>query len=362
MHVSQRQIARELNVSVATVSRSLSDSTRISDATRRRVREAAARLGYAGLGTGSRGSRPELAPDADASNRGERRAKMMGALVQTDDPTLQNWAGFVRYRYLHGASAAAQELGVAVGVHFVGRAERDRVAEPDHQPAGMRRGQFGGALLIGHFPEDQIARLAEALPCVRVGFRHPQIAVDCVDKDELHGITLAVDHLHGLGHRRIGFVGDRQHESYMHARFAAYTDQVLEHGLEFTGEQIINVSREALGDQCVAERVAAQVQRGVRAWVCGNDAVGYHLVQGLLGRGLRVPEDVSVVGVDDIAPPPGLPKLTSVAPPFEGIGAVALRRLLERIERPDDEPVTIELRCELSQGQTTANAEEAAYG
>src|SRR5204862_399489 len=85
----------------------------------------------------------------------------------------------------------------------------------------------------------------------------------------------------------------------------------------------------AAGWDAQADAVAGRITRGVTAWLCSVDTVGYQLRQNLVRRGLRVPRDVSITGYDADEPMFGLPSLTSVRVPFIEMGACAMDRARE---------------------------------
>ena len=94
---------------------------------------------------------------------------------------------------------------------------------------------------------------------------------------------------------------------------------------------------------------------GVRAWVCVSEPVGWQLTDRLRGHGLRVPEDVSVVGFHPPERPrTNKPRLTSVRASYEVIGAAALKKVLYRIQNPAESTRTILFPGELTIGETTA--------
>lgn len=154
------------------------------------------------------------------------------------------------------------------------------------------------------------------------------------DRADLVGINnrqagyLATEHLVGLGCKRIGFIAYQGAASTISGRMAGYQDALRAHGL---AEGIDSVLRIAPED----ERVAIGGGQEMEAFVCVNDRVAGLLMHTFLARGFRIPEDVRLVGIDDVAYANLLPvPLTTIRQPCREIGAAAMRAMLERVDQP----------------------------
>jgi DNA-binding LacI/PurR family transcriptional regulator len=153
-----------------------------------------------------------------------------------------------------------------------------------------------GMILIATPRDPRAVHLAaEHLPCVYIGgdVRHGGIAV--IDTDNTQGIRLAVDHLAGLGHRHIVHIGGRT-EGHIAERAAAYTARMAEAGLParaWFGQNDIDTGRRGV------DALLADAPRPT-AIIAANDAIAIGAIDRLHGLGLKVPEDISVIGFDDI--------------------------------------------------------------
>jgi len=138
---------------------------------------------------------------------------------------------------------------------------------------------------------------------------------------------IATEHLIRLGCTRIGFLGYHGSASTVSARAAGYEAALAEFGLPSI-ERYVAASAESLEPN-------TNESPGIEGWVCVNDRVAGQLMHNLLGVGMRVPQDVRIVGIDDAGYASLLPvPLTTVRQPCGIIGEAALATMLDRIKKP----------------------------
>jgi DNA-binding LacI/PurR family transcriptional regulator len=181
-----------------------------------------------------------------------------------------------------------------------------------------------------------------------------------VTNDDFHGGALAVAHLAGLGHRRIAWVeppAESGRTVHTLPRWEGCRHAMRARGLPLVGRV---VARGQVGTGPLPAETVAEL-RQFTGLVCYNDDLAWAAIQGLRAAGARVPEDVSVVGYDDVAVAQSL-GITTVHQPIEEIGVEAVRILLERIEDPDLPPVHRCLKPELIIRKTTGPAAPRAPG
>jgi GntR family transcriptional regulator, arabinose operon transcriptional repressor len=173
-----------------------------------------------------------------------------------------------------------------------------------------------------------LLQLAEAKIPVVLLDRRPADAPE-QGRPDLVGINnrqagyIATEHLIKLGCRKIGFMAYHGSEATINARFAGYRDALLAHGLH---DEI-----EALGHRD-GEKAAVEP---LEAYVCINDRVAGQLMHAFLSSNLRIPDDIRIVGIDDVSYASLLPvPLTTVRQPCQAIGEAALATMLDRIDRP----------------------------
>jgi GntR family transcriptional regulator of arabinose operon len=151
---------------------------------------------------------------------------------------------------------------------------------------------------------------------------------DLAGLDNQRAGYLAANHLLQLGSRRIGFVAYRHQASTVKARIAGYKEALAAHSGERADGPVFFAAPNRSLD-------LPAKSRNCDAFVCANDRVAGHLMQALLSQGKRIPDNVRLVGIDDVNYAGLLPvPLTTVRQPCHEIGEAALRLMLERIERP----------------------------
>jgi DNA-binding LacI/PurR family transcriptional regulator len=314
--VTMQDIARVSGVSQSTVSRVLNDAATtvpIAAVTRERVLEAAGRLGY----------RPN--PLA----RGLRGAKTMllGIIVrEIADPffasaveAVSMWARDRSHNVVLGS--AHSEADEAIELHAV--------LETRHCDA---------IIILGDMRDqprllDDLA--ASKVPVVALWTGSTLAGIDTVNVDNRAGVGLAIDHLHALGHRRIAFIGESQHGDIRERR-AAFVDRLTRLGMPPADDQIVPaVTDPGAGADAFRQLIAAP--RPPTAVITATDNLAVGVLHAAYGLRLAIPEQVSVVGFDDIplaaytAPP-----LTTVHNPITEMAELAVDLA---IDRPSTEAV-----------------------
>lgn len=310
-NATMHDVARIAGVSARTVSNVVNDFRWVSPATRRAVLDAIAEVGYV----------PNL------SARGLRQGRM-GALSLVI-PELRNpWFTEVA----DSVMAAAADHGLAVVLEQLA----GREAETQYL-RGPRSTRVDGVLFAAQTLDDGDADLLRAAqrPVVLMGEFLQDSPVDQVTVADREGAYLATEHLLSLGRRRLLVVGSQPGTSRGAAplRLRGHTDALAAAGVPFDPELIgpaVQWSRGA-GGRTVEEALA----RGLRfdAVFCFNDALALGALKVLRDAHLRVPEDVAVVGFDDVEEAQyAVPPLTSVAPDVREYGRVAVSWLVERLQ------------------------------
>ncbi len=346
--INQRDIADNLNLSVATVSKALRGGySDINTETRDRVVNMASQLGYATHGSG----RLQTILDEE-----DTKSRTVGVLI------LRKMHEWQHTNYFAGMTEKCSKMNVSLVLHYVSEDNCHLILNKEHQPPALREGRISGLILVNHWPEEVVARLNAQVPCVSIQHSYQHARLDVIGVDEAQGIEQLTEHLYSKGHRSIGFLGSCGQVCYARLRFSAYISALAKLGLEIDLSNVIDVSPAHLEDKEIAlsgqiESVIRRMQQGVRAWICASDWVGYLLCRGLIDRGYSIPKDISIVGFDDTEDNTlGCPKLTSITVPALRIGAEALRRLLNRVKHPASPRLKVLLPCKLFEAQTTSSS------
>ncbi|QAY64275.1 LacI family transcriptional regulator [Xylanimonas allomyrinae] len=294
--VTVRDVAREAGVSISTVSRALSVPDKVAVETRERVVSVAAALGYQ--------------PNRAAAGLRAGRTGTVGLLV----PDLANpyFAAVAK-----GVTAGAREH--ALGVFVVDSEEKPEV---EAELLRSLAHQTDGVILASPRALDADLPAAGGKPLVVVNQGGPL----AVGTDNAGGVALALEHLRSLGHQRIAYVGgpaaswsDAQRRAALHAAGGAGVEVVMLGPFPPT----VDGGAGAADDVVASEATAA---------ITFNDVVAVGLVRAVRERGLRVPEDLSVVGFDDtFLAALVTPALTSVGADLREVGRRAIGLLVGRI-------------------------------
>lgn len=322
--MNQQKLAKLLNLSRTTVSRSLTNHPAIGVETRARVRALAAQMGYRGQAT--------------RVIRRSRQSRPLTIGVVIGVPA-ENVALATFPYILQGIRDRADSEHLAVDVSYQNPATFDTSSKRHSIFRHIRSADWRGAMLIYPFPEHAVAMISRKISTVSVLDEYAALGLDMVDVDDAAGFLAMVDRLVQLGHKRIGFV----HWNYPvpslwgYRRFGGYVEGIFRNGLEFRSDWIFNIHKAApRHDEAeIPELVAQKIrQEGVTAWVCAADHQAYSLIRELQKRGLRIPTDCSVTGFDGLEPPPSIQRATSLQVPHGEIGSSALSLLMGRIINP----------------------------
>lgn len=339
MSVNQQTIADKLDLSVATVSRSLRNHKGINPNTRARVLQTAQELGYRLNSIRTRAEQPDTTTTIGVLICGQPQTHALDAVVRT--------------RILEGITEQARRHDVAVHLDYVPEERAARIDEPDAQPLGLRQGLWRGTILVGHFSGDATDRIAHLCRCVKVADYQPGFPVDCVDHDDADSCEKLVNHLWDLGHRQIGYLAGSQQVACTTSRYAGIAAALARRGQILPAHALLNLPRPALKREARAEAIREACQADITAWICENDRLAYHLIEDLDQHGYQCPRHLSICGFDHLPGPSHLPTLTSIDAPFEEMGAIAVSRLLQRLERDALDTIHTMLTCRLITGAST---------
>jgi DNA-binding LacI/PurR family transcriptional regulator len=315
MAASMKDVARLAGVSIKTVSNVVNDYPFVSAHTRSRVRAALDTLDY----------RPNTSARGLRTGRTDLIALAIPAL---DEPYFAELASLIVH--------AAEQRGWTVLIDLTdGDRSREKLAA-----GGSRSNRIDGSItsplaLTG----SDVAGLARQRPMVLLGERFANATTDHVAVDSVRAAHEATRHLIELGRQRIAFLGANTRMRTAAVRLSGYRAALAEAGRPLDQDLIARTSRFRRAEGAAAMARLLTASKPPDAVFCTNDLLAMGAIRTLLSSGLRVPEDVAVVGFDDIEEASfNTPSLTSISPDKREIAEVSVDLLCRRIRDGADGP------------------------
>ncbi len=324
-------IAVASGVSVTTVSRILNDKPDVADDTRERVLRVMDEIGFA----------PQSAWRQIRSGRSQLIA--MHVPQEFNPPA---------HRVIMAAALGVEEAGYSINI--VTR------ALTDSELLGIFRSrQADGMILLEILADDRRPELLRDhdYPFVMIGHRADNAGLSYVDVDIEHGIQIAIEHLVGLGHRRIGFVTVNpvvDDKTYAFSSWALRAHQLA--CARFGLAPLSCVGGLTIGEMWLAAQRLLDEHPDITALVAPQEQAAVGILKAAQARAMRIPDDLSVVAMlsesmSELATPP----LTTIDFPAAKMGGIAARILLDRLDRGRTGPEQVLVRPELTvRGSTGA--------
>jgi DNA-binding LacI/PurR family transcriptional regulator len=313
--VNIKQVASEANVSVMTVSRVINHPAKVAEATRVKVQTAIQKLGYQ--------------PSAIARSLKTRRTFTIGVITV-------DLVDYFFNQVASGAEAEARRMGYRIMLSSTGR-------DPQYE------GEILGLLAERHVEGILVVRdsidldtdfqeifLINSIPMVTTGYKQPNIPMSSIDIDNINGGKKATAHLITLGHRRIAMIaGPVKHKS-SRDRAEGYRQALQEADIPYDPCLVV-YSDNWLSTQGKLGTLEL-FNRGVdfSAIFVQSDELAMGTYLALRQKNLHIPDDISVVGYDDIPVAEYLdPPLTTIRQPIKSVGIEAVRLLIQQIEKKE---------------------------
>jgi LacI family transcriptional regulator len=325
--VGIRDVAKAAGVSVTTVSHALNTTggSRVKAETQEHIRAIAKDLGYA--------------PNRLASGLRNQRSQILGLV--SDEITTTPFAGAM----IRGAQDAAYKRGYVLMVVNSG-------SDPELENREIRtlqQHQVDGIVYARMYHQGvSLPEELGTLPTVLLDAVTADESVSSVVPDEVAAAETAVEALITAGHTRIGMLNNIDDIPATHGRLQGYRNTLSRHGLGFTPELVTTGVADTHGGREAALELLQRPERPT-ALFCFSDRVAMGAYQAATALGLRIPEDLSVVGTDnlELIAADLWPGLTTVALPHYEMGRWAVTRLLDDIEAPGSAPVQEKFSCPL---------------
>lgn len=296
-------VSRLSGVSTATISRAFSNPDLVRESTRRKVFEAAELLHYY--------------PNAIARAMARQRTDKIAFLICKKRATILDefYAGI--------CEGSMRETNKSDYQLVISTADDWAMA-----PSTAQSKQIEGVILAGDAQAAMITEFqSQNIAVVLVNNRIPGLDLPCVVSDEFEGVRLALEHLLGRGHRRIAMVAGRVSPYIMGERYNAFMSVTRAHGVPVDAQYVKMCEPNVESALRAATELLDQRDRPT-AVLGANDVIAVGVMKAARRLGLRVPEDVAVVGFDDSTICPMLePELTSVHINCRRMGELCVERL-----------------------------------
>jgi len=311
--IGQKIIAEKAGVSRTTVSVVLNNRPTpvISEKTRRRVLKVAQSMGYR--------PRPKINFPTGTHNIGIFVGR--GPLGVFANP------------FYAQVFDGIQQEAAQNGFHLIFAMPENRTGRTG--PALITEHKCDGALIVGPVRERILEAIrADQIPAVAIGDAPADI--EAVVADNPRAARLAVEYLYSHGHRHIAYLGADRTNLVASDRYDAFRLAMFDHGIDLNRDWILDIAGDADSGELAVDKLAEKLD-GLTAVLCCNDATAFGVIARLRLLGKRVPEDISIVGMDDV-PSARRANLTTISVPKEDMGRLAVKKLLGKIAGDDTPP------------------------
>ncbi|KAJ3193305.1 LacI family DNA-binding transcriptional regulator [Paenibacillus sp. FSL R5-0517] len=317
-------IAREAGVSIATVSQVINGKGKISEKRRAEIMEIMERLHYQ--------------PSAIAAALTGKQTYTLGLLV----PDISN-------PYFAELARAVEDRSRQLGYSVVICSTDNKDERVERYLNLLQQKRVDGMMIGTGIDNAEILSplLQQSIPVALIARHMPSLSVHTVTIDDILGGALAAEHLLELGHTRVAVLSEPSKVSSSQERVRGFREALIKAGYTLEPTQI----RESAADLSSAKKEALLLLREddhPTGLFCCNDIQAIGALQAAKELGLRVPEDVSIIGFDNtILASVTSPPLTTVAQPIEELGHRAVDLLIEELKDERKEPQKIVLKPEL---------------
>jgi LacI family transcriptional regulator len=328
MAITMNEIAKRLNVSVANVSRALSGKPNtVSEETRRAVFEVMQESGY-------------------------KKRKSVGTSVAfLIDKSLFDLNSQFYARVISGIEEELNKHRYFLHFNSVDRESFSL------ERINLDFSDLAGVIMVGVYHDDFVLKLRRlAVPMVLVDYYIPTEDMPAILIDNTDGILKACKHLAALGHRRVGYLSGDEVETSTHERLFGFRRAVTKYGFDADPRLVVENCKSRIDAGFEAMRELLSRGRAPTAVVAYNDLTAIGAMDAIRQAGLSVPQDISVVGFDDIQLADDVsPPLSTIHVPKRTLGIIAAKRLVDIIQGKEDVPSKILVPTRLvARGSTAA--------
>ena len=300
-----KAVAKRANVSTATVSRTINGSDKVSPETAARVHQAIGDLNFI--------------PNTNARALGSGRSNLLGLIIS--DITNPFFPELVK---------AFEDIAIGEGHEVL-------IANTNYDPHRtmhcvtrmIQRKVDGVAIMTSEMDEHLIDFFRRSqIPVVFLDLGTPRPGISCIHIDYSAGVEMAMSHLVGLGHKRIAFISGPMSLASAHTRYRAFMESSARDHLNADPDLVQEGNHRPDGGYEAMKRILASKNRPT-AVLASNDLTAIGALGAIFEHGLRVPQDISIIGFDNIQLSAyTTPPLTTVHVPHGEIAKVAVHALL----------------------------------
>ncbi len=305
--VTMRDIAARLNLSAVSVSKAISGKEGVSASVRELILKTAEEMGY----------------EYTSPNMVKRAYYNIGVMVSQ---TFISDSAFYS-KLFQNLAIEFGKLGHSCTLEII--SHRDE--KEGNLPSNVAGERMDGVIVLGPLSDACMKKvLRTETPCVFVDNYTPEDNMDCVVSDNVYGSHMLTNYLINKGIKKIAFVGTVNATNSIMDRYLGYLKSLIQNGIQIRQDYVL-ADRDAEG---LLKKIELPKDMP-EAFVCNCDEVAYHLVEQLTEKGIKVPEEVSVVGFDDyIFATLSNPKLTTFKVNMEEMARVSVELMERKLENP----------------------------
>ncbi len=313
--VKMLDIANKLGVSVVTVSNALAGRDGVSDEMRKRICETAEKMGYKPSNT----------------KVGRKRSYIRNFGKNVGILTSERFVG-ARGTFYWELTASISDKLSQLNISTVYECVKQENELNGVLPNMAYENKVDAVIVIGQIRRSYIDCLSKiTVPLLFVDFYDSRYSIDSVNSDSYNGGYIITDHLVEMGHRKIGFFGTMNATSSINDRFLGYIKCLMENGLEYRREWTI-------GDRDENGLLFTKIDFPddmPTAFVCNCDETAFRVISALKSKGVRVPEDISVVGYDNYTVSSiCIPAITTVEVDIDKMAEVSVEMISKKLIDP----------------------------
>jgi len=319
-------IARTLKISASTVSRALNDNPRISLKTKEKIKAVADELGYR--------------PNTLASNLRNKKSNTIGIVVP-----------LINRHFFSSVISGAEDVAYKAGYTVVISQSNDLVAKEINIVQSMFSNRVDGLIISIAMQSSSFEHLKlfrkKHIPLVFFDRAVPEIETDKIVVDDFAGGFRVTQHLIDQGYKRIGHLAGPQNLKTYFERKNGYIEALLKNGIIYD-ESLININRLTSEEGVVAVKQLMSLANPPDAIFCGNDTTALSAMIYLRDNGIRIPEDIGIVGFSNEPFSKVVsPSISTIAQPGFEMGQKAAELIIRKIENKERTYQTIVLPTEL---------------